>query len=66
MRGFQSESAAVKSDLVDIEAKLIGESAAAYRIDDGERKEWVPKSLVERDGDTFTMPRWIADEKGLI
>jgi hypothetical protein len=53
--------------LIDIEAELQGETELAYRIHDGETTAWVPKSQVEYDGkSTFTMPQWLAKEKGLI
>jgi hypothetical protein len=53
--------------LVDIDAKLVGESAMAYKINDGKREVWVPKSEAQDNEDgTFTMPEWIAKEKGLI
>lgn len=53
--------------LIDIAAKLQGETDKAYRIYDGSRTEWVPKSQVEDNGDgTFTMPEWLAQEKGFI
>jgi hypothetical protein len=56
-----------KRELVDIAAELKGETDAAYRIFDGDRTEWVPKSQVERNDDgTFTMPEWLAQEKGFI
>jgi hypothetical protein len=53
--------------LVDIAAELRGETYKAYRIFDGAKTEWVPKSLVEDNGDgTFTMPEWLAQERGFI
>lgn len=55
-----------KSDLVDISAKLIAETDRAFHIDDGGRQVWLPKSQVERDGDTYTMPEWLAVERKLI
>lgn len=56
-----------RSDLVDIEANLVGETEKAFRISDGVESVWVPKSQVEHDGDgTFTMPEWLAKEKGFI
>lgn len=64
-----------KSDLVDIEAKLIAQSPKAWKITLGEVDEddllvtyWLPKSQCEYDPDTkrFTMPEWLAYEKGLI
>jgi len=56
-----------KSDLVDIEGELRHETDAAFLIEVDGVKEWVPKSLVEYDGDeTFTMPEWLAIEKGFV
>lgn len=56
------------SKLIDITGSLRGETEKAYRIYDGSRTEWVPKQYVEhnRDDDTFTMPEWLATEKGFI
>jgi hypothetical protein len=37
------------------------------RLFDGAKTEWVPKSYVENNEDgTFTMPVWLAKEKGFI
>lgn len=56
-----------KSDLVDIAAEMKGETEKAFRLYDGARTEWVPKSQVEDNGDgTFTMPEWLAKESGFI
>lgn len=53
--------------LIDISCEVRGETDNAYRIYDGARTEWVPKSQVENNGDgTFTMPEWLAKEKGFI
>jgi hypothetical protein len=53
--------------LTDIAGELRGETAKAYRIYDGKTTEWVPKQYVERNDDgTFTMPEWLAKEKGFI
>jgi len=30
-----------------------------------ERTVWLPKSQVEIDGDTYTVPRWLARDRGL-
>ena len=66
-------------DLIDITAELRHETDKAYLIYDGrseikkgdtlstELRTWIPKSKVEYDGDkTFTMPEWLALEKGFI
>lgn len=67
----------MKSDLVDVTAELRHETDKAYLIYDGreenfegekrELRTWIPKSKVGYDGDkTFTMPYWLALEKGFI
>lgn len=56
-----------KSELFDLAAELHGETDRAWRLFDGTRTEWVPKSQVEQNGDgTWTMPEWLAKEKGFI
>ena len=57
--------------LADIEGELRGETDKAYRIYDGKTTDWVPKRFVEMtaqdDGTlTFTMPEWMAREKGFV
>lgn len=57
------------SDLIDIAAILKHETERAFLLDAGMASGpvWVPKSQVENNGDgTFTMPEWLAKEKGLI
>lgn len=55
------------SRLCDISAQLKHETPKAFLLYDGSREEWVSKSLVENNGDgTFTMPEWLAQEKGFI
>lgn len=57
----------MKSALVDMAAEIRGETPKAYRLFDGKKTEWVPKSQVENNGDgTFTMPEWLARDKGFI
>lgn len=56
-----------RPELIDIAAEVKGESEKAFRLYDGARTEWVPKSQVERNDDgTFTMPEWLAKDKGFI
>lgn len=65
--------------LIDISAELRHETDKAYLLYDGrsetkkgdttpsELRIWVPKTMVEDNGDgTFTMPEWLALEKGFI
>lgn len=55
------------SNLIDIAGELRMETAKALQVFDGDRTVWLPKSQVEDNGDgTFTMPEWLAHEKGLI
>lgn len=56
-----------KSDLIDISAEVRGETEKAWRLYDGTKSEWVPKSQVEDNGDgTYAMPEWLAKDKGFI
>ncbi len=62
-----------KSDLVDVCCELRHETEKAFGVYEGEIDDkgkpvliWLPKSQVERDGDIFTMPEWLAKDKGLI
>lgn len=68
-----------KKELIDIAAICRHETNQAFLLADGrseikkgdtvpsELKVWVPKSQVEDNGDgTFTMPEWLAMEKGFI
>ena len=56
-----------RKELIDVAAQKKGETDKALRLDDGTRVEWLPKSQVEDNGDgTFTMPEWLAQEKGFI
>src|SRR6266436_3787560 len=51
--------------IYEIAGQAMGETGLAYRIFDGKTIEWVPKSQVEKNDDgTFTMPEWLAKEKG--
>lgn len=57
----------MKDRLVEIAAEIRVETPKAYLLFDGVREAWVPKSLVEDNGDgTFTMPERLAQEKELI
>lgn len=56
-----------KDRLTDVAAEIRGETDKAIRLYDGAKTEWVPKSQVENNGDgTFTMPEWLAQDKGFI
>jgi hypothetical protein len=53
--------------LTEIAAEKRHETDRAYLLFDGDKEEWVPKSLVEDNGDgTFTMPEWLAKKIGFI
>jgi hypothetical protein len=54
-------------ELFDVAAEVRGETEKAFRLYDGKRTEWVPKSQVEDNNDgTFTMPMWLAKDKGFV
>ena len=57
-----------EKELVDIEGRVVGESAKAYRFDDGTRKVWLPKVFCQWDPDAkvMTVEVWMAQEKELI
>lgn len=56
----------MRSDLVDIPAKLMQETEKAYRFDFGLKETvWIPKSQCEWDGKEVTMKESLAVEKGL-
>jgi hypothetical protein len=57
----------MKKELVDIDAEIKAETEKGLLLFDGNVTEWVPKSQVEDNGDgTFTMPEWLAKDKGFI
>jgi hypothetical protein len=56
-----------ESELIDISVEIRGETDKAYRLFDGATMEWIPKSQCQDNEDgTFTMPVWLAREKGFI
>lgn len=56
-----------RSGLIEIAGEKRAETDKAFRIFDGKTTEGVPKSQVEDNEDgTFTMPEWLAQEKGFI
>ena len=53
------------SKLFDFDGQIVGETDKAFRVSDGSKVEWFPKSQIEDNGDgTFTIPEWLAIEKG--
>lgn len=57
----------MRSNLIDIEARLVHKTDKAWLLDvGGEKPVWVPKSAAEFDGETLTIPEPLALEKGLI
>ena len=56
-----------ESKLIDIAAVAEHETEKAWCITDGVTTEWVPKSQAEDNHDgTFTMPEWLAKQKGFM
>lgn len=61
----------LESKLVDLAMHLHAETAKAYKLSENGNEafaQWVPKSLVEHDedDDIFTMPQWMAEQRGWI
>jgi hypothetical protein len=53
--------------LFDFAATLKHETESAYLVNDGDKDYWLPKKLTEDNGDgTFTIPEWLAVEKGIV
>jgi hypothetical protein len=66
-RGFLSDREPQRARLTDVAAEVRRETEHAWLIFDGAVEVWLPKSLVENNGDgTFTLPEWLATEKGLL
>lgn len=63
--GVAGDGEVERADLVDIEAEVLNETDKAWLVFDGAVMAWLPKSAVERDGLTFTLPGWMAREKRL-
>lgn len=52
---------------VEVEGEVIYETALAWLLNIDGDQVWLPKSQVEDHGDgTFTVPEWLALERGLI
>lgn len=58
----------MSNEMTEVDARLIRETEMAFLIDDGSGEQvWIPKSLTVYDGgSTFTIPEWLAIEKGLV
>lgn len=55
------------SNIVDITAEIRVETEKAWKLFNGAKTVWLPKSQVENNEDgTFAMPTWLAHKKGLI
>lgn len=60
---------AKNSTLVDLEMVIhVKTERAVLASDTGDKEDavWLPLSQIEIDGETITMPEWLAEEKGLI
>jgi hypothetical protein len=53
--------------LFDFAATLKHETDNAFLVNDGDRDYWLPKKLTENNNDgTWTLPEWLAVEKGIV
>lgn len=51
-------------------APTIFETERAWKVRIGGKEEWLPKSVCDREsggmgGDTYSIPQWLADKKGI-
>ena len=58
-------------DPIELELEIIRETRLAVRFSDGDREEWIPKSLIEYEGKVgetvvVMMPEWVAFDNGFI
>ena len=54
-------------EIVEIAVIVHHETAKAWLMSvtgDEDDAKWVPKSMSELDGNTLSIPRWMAEEKG--
>ena len=57
---------------VEIDCKLVRETAGAMLIDNGRIQAWIPKSQISDEGIdnkvlySIFIPQWLAEEKGLV
>lgn len=66
-RGFLSDDQVSQARLCDVAGEVRRETERAWLIFDGSREAWVPKSQAEKNPDgTFTMPEWLAQERGFL
>lgn len=64
----------MSKDIIELEDLITHyQTAYAYCVSTEEdtfeeeaERIFLPKSLVSKDGDVYTMPEWLAEEKGLI
>ena len=53
--------------LFDFSAELKNETDRAFLVNGGDKDFWLPKRFTENNGDgTFTIPEWLAIERGIV
>lgn len=56
----------MRDDKIEVEAEIVRETDRAWLLDIEGEEVWLPKSQVKDNGDgTFTVPEWLAMERGL-
>lgn len=56
----------MKAEPFDFAADLKHETEKAFLVNDGAKDHWLPKQFTEQNPDgTFTIPEWLAIEKGI-
>lgn len=55
-----------ESDRFEFSATVEQETEKAYRLDDGVKKRWFPKSQLRWEGkNLWSLPEWLAKKEGL-
>jgi hypothetical protein len=53
--------------LFDFAAELKHETEKAFLANDSDKDYWLPKGMTKNNNDgTFTIPEWLAVEKGIV
>lgn len=56
-----------KSEMVEVFAEVEAETDKAFKLSDGQKSQWVPKSQIKEIAEgLYSMPVWLAEKKGFI
>ncbi len=55
-----------KQEIFEISVMIVAETEKAVLVDNGSKKAWLPKSMIEYDLVSVTAPVWLLKDKELI